>query len=127
MRPLVRNKTGFQGAGLGIANAGETVTFVTTAAAEPLIVEAVKRAMEERGVKVNVVPEYEMVGIAQGGRAGVSTESAALHLRAGLHGSGDLGRVELPGSRRDEDVAEGAPPGSRTTSCFRRAASCRRS
>ena len=60
VRPLARNKTGVQGAGLGVANPGETVTFVTTSAADPLIVEAVKRAMEERGVKVNVVPEYEM-------------------------------------------------------------------
>ncbi len=65
VRPLVRNKTGFQGAGLGIANAGETVTFVTTPASEPLIVAAIKKAMEERGVKVNVVPEYEMVGVSK--------------------------------------------------------------
>jgi len=64
VRPLVRNKTGFQGAGLCIANAGDTVTFVTTPTADPLIVEAVKRAMEERKVKVNVVPEYEMVGVS---------------------------------------------------------------
>jgi len=65
VRPLVRNKTGFQGAGLGIANAGDTVTFVTTSTADPLIVEAVKRAMEERKVKVNVVPEYAMVGVSR--------------------------------------------------------------
>jgi hypothetical protein len=65
VRPLVRNKTGFQGAGLGIVKTGETVTFVTTPSAEPLIVEAVKRAMEERGVKINVVPEYEMVGVSK--------------------------------------------------------------
>jgi hypothetical protein len=65
VRPLARNKTGVQGAGLGVANPGETVTFVTTSAAHPLIVEAVKRAMEERGVKVNVVPEYEMVGVSK--------------------------------------------------------------
>jgi hypothetical protein len=65
VRPLVRNKTGFQGAGLGIANPGDTVTFVTSADAEDLIIEAVKRAMEERGVKVNVVPEYEMVGVSK--------------------------------------------------------------
>jgi len=65
VRPLVRAKTGVQGAGLGVANAGETVTFVTQSTSEPLIVEAVKKAMEERGVKVNVVPEYEMVGISK--------------------------------------------------------------
>jgi len=65
VRPLVRNKTGFQGAGLGIANPGDTVTFVTSATADPLIVEAVRRAMEERKVQVNVVPEYEMVGVSK--------------------------------------------------------------
>ena len=65
VRTLARAKTGVQGAGLGVANSGDTVTFVTTTASDPLIVEAVKRAMEERGVKVNVVPEYEMVGIAR--------------------------------------------------------------
>ena len=65
VRPLVRNKTGFQGAGLGIAKSGDTVTFVTGPDADDLIVQAVKRAMEERGVKVNVVPEYEMVGVSK--------------------------------------------------------------
>ncbi len=65
VRPLVRNKTGFQGAGLGIAKAGDTVTFVTGPDADDMIVAAVKRAMEERDVKVNVVPEYEMVGVSK--------------------------------------------------------------
>src|SRR5689334_18149364 len=46
VRPLVRNKTGFQGAGLGIAQSGDTVTFVIGPDAEELIVAAVKRAME---------------------------------------------------------------------------------
>src|SRR5258708_40088221 len=61
VRPLVRNKTGFQGAGLGIAQSGDTVTFVLGPDAEDLVVQAVKRAMEERGVHVNLVHEYEMV------------------------------------------------------------------
>ena len=65
VRPLVRNKTGFQGAGLGIANKGDIVTFVTTIQADPMIVEAITRAMEERGVKVNIVPDYEMVGVSK--------------------------------------------------------------
>lgn len=65
VRPLARNKTGFQGAGLGIAKPGETVAFILAPTAEPMIVEAVKRAMEERGVKVNLVPEHEVVGVAR--------------------------------------------------------------
>ena len=41
VRPLVRNKTGFQGGGLGVAQPGETVTFVLGPDAEDLIVAAV--------------------------------------------------------------------------------------
>src|SRR5713226_6101175 len=65
VRPLVRNKTGFQGAGLGISQPGDTVTFVLGPDAEDLIVQAVKKAMEERGVHVNLVHEYEMVDISR--------------------------------------------------------------
>jgi len=39
VRPLARNRTGFQGGGLGIAQPGETVTFVLGPNAEDLIVE----------------------------------------------------------------------------------------
>ena len=65
VRPLVRNKIGFQGAGLGVAQAGDTVTFVLGLDADDLIVQALKTAMEERGVHVNLVHEYEMVGISR--------------------------------------------------------------
>src|SRR5712692_11220841 len=65
VRPLVRNKTGFQGAGLGISQPGDTVAFVLGLDAEDLIVQAVKIAMEERGVHVNLVHEYEMVDISR--------------------------------------------------------------
>src|SRR5262249_46608362 len=43
VRPLVRNRTGFQGGGLGIAQPGDTVTFVLGPNAEDLIVQAVKK------------------------------------------------------------------------------------
>jgi hypothetical protein len=65
VRPLVRNKIGFQGNGLGIAQPGDTVAFILSATAEDMIVQAVKRAMEERGVKVNLVPEYEVAGVSR--------------------------------------------------------------
>ena len=65
VRPLARNKIGFQGNGLGIAQAGDTVVFILPATAEDMIVQAVKRAMEERGVKVNLVPEYEVAGVSR--------------------------------------------------------------
>src|SRR5262245_12172636 len=65
VRPLARNKIGFQGNGLGIAQSGDTVAFILPATAEDMIVQAVKKAMEERGVKVNLVPEYEVAGVSR--------------------------------------------------------------
>jgi hypothetical protein len=65
VRPLARNKIGFQGNGLGIAQAGDTVAFILPATAEDMIVQAVKRAVEERGVKVNLVQEYEVAGVSR--------------------------------------------------------------
>src|SRR5262249_22124200 len=65
VRPLARNKIGFQGNGLGIAQPGDTVAFILAPTAEEMIVAAVKRAMEERGVKVNLVPEYEVAGVSR--------------------------------------------------------------
>jgi len=65
VRPLARNTIGFQGNGLGIAQSGETVAFILAPTAEDMIVQAVKKAMEERGVKVSLVPEYEVAGVSK--------------------------------------------------------------
>jgi hypothetical protein len=86
VRPLARNKIGFQGNGLGIAQAGDTVAFILPATAEDMIVQAVKRAMEERGVKVNLVPEYEV--------AGVSREDAAAFEKARRTFTSEQGYME---------------------------------
>src|SRR5260221_8365526 len=59
VRPLVRNKIGFQGAGLGVAQPGDTVTFVLGPDAEDLIVQAVKTAMEDAGGRANLGNEDE--------------------------------------------------------------------
>jgi hypothetical protein len=64
-RLLARNKTGFQGAGMGVVNAGETIAIVTGMTAEPMIVEAITRALGERSVKAIVLPEHELVGVSR--------------------------------------------------------------
>jgi hypothetical protein len=63
IRPLVRSRTGLQGAGLGIAEKGETVLFIVGTDAEDMIVEAVVKGMSERGVNTIVKRDYEIVGI----------------------------------------------------------------
>ena len=63
IRPLVRSRTGLQGAGLGIAEKGETVLFIVATDAEDMIVEAVVKGMSERGVNTIVKRDYEIVGI----------------------------------------------------------------
>lgn len=63
VRPLARARTGLQGAGLGIADKGETVLFVVGPDAEDMIVNAVVKAVQERGVTAIVKHDFEIVGI----------------------------------------------------------------
>src|SRR5262247_71963 len=45
---------------LGLVEKG-TVLIVTDSVAEDIVMQAIKRAYEERGVKAQIVPEYELV------------------------------------------------------------------
>lgn len=64
-RALARNESGLQGAGLGQAKSGQTLLLVPTATANDLIIAAVKKALEERGVHVQVVPDYKLLGVSR--------------------------------------------------------------
>jgi len=86
VRGLVRNKAGFTGAGMGAAQEGDTIVVVTAAAAEDMIVEGVRRALEERGVKVHMLADYALVG--------VSREDALALLRAGQIFTAEHGYLE---------------------------------
>jgi hypothetical protein len=50
---------------LGLVEKGSTVALVTEATANDVVLQAIKRAYEERGVKVLFVPEYEAVGVSR--------------------------------------------------------------
>src|SRR4030095_11620418 len=64
-RAIARQTTGLQGDGFGILKDGESVALVLTATAEDLVVQALKRAIEERGVKVHLLNDYEFVGVSR--------------------------------------------------------------
>ena len=64
-RNWARNKSVFQGEGLGIAVKGDHVALVVDAEADDLAVEAVRRAMEERGVKTEIVASYTLMGVSR--------------------------------------------------------------
>src|SRR5262245_64399352 len=63
-RSVARQATGLQGDGFGILKEGESVALVLTATAEDMVVQAITRALEERGIKVNLLYEYELVGVS---------------------------------------------------------------
>ncbi|TAK09983.1 hypothetical protein EPO44_00615 [bacterium] len=71
-RAIARQTTGLQGEGFGMLKAGETVALITEATADGMVLEALKRAIEERGVKVQIVPENDLVGVSR-------ADAAALH------------------------------------------------
>jgi hypothetical protein len=64
-RSIARQTTGLQGDGFGILKNGESVALVLTATAEDMVVQAITRAIEERGVKVNLLYEYELAGVSR--------------------------------------------------------------
>jgi len=61
-RALVRNQSGLQGKGMGILQSGESVLIVTGDDADPMVLEAIKRALVERKITPHVKFTYEMSG-----------------------------------------------------------------
>lgn len=61
-RSLVRNSSGFQGKGMGILQAGESVLIVPTAGADPMVVEAITTALKERKITPHVKYAHEFLG-----------------------------------------------------------------
>src|ERR1041385_4223484 len=64
-RALVRNKAAALGLGMGVAKQGETTALVTSAGAEDMAIQAIQKAFVERGVKIVIVPEYELAGVTK--------------------------------------------------------------
>jgi hypothetical protein len=64
-RAVARQTSGLQGEGLGSLKAGDSVALVAEASSEDMVVEAIKRAAEERGVKIQVLPSYELAGVSR--------------------------------------------------------------
>lgn len=64
-REIVRNKSGIQGAGMGVLQQGESVLLVPNIEAEPMILEAISKALAERGVKAHIKYNYELVGVSK--------------------------------------------------------------
>jgi hypothetical protein len=48
---------------LGLVEKGQTVGIVTEVVADDMVMQAIKRAYEERGVKVVILPEHELAGV----------------------------------------------------------------
>ena len=64
-RAIARQTTGLQGEGFGILKQGEAVALVVEATTDDMIVDTVKRAIEERGVKVQILHDYELAGVSR--------------------------------------------------------------
>ncbi len=71
---------------LGLVEKGMTVAIVTEPTADEMVMQAIKRAYEERGVKVLIVPEHEL--------AGVSREDALKAIRAARWYTSEQGYME---------------------------------
>src|SRR6478672_5488278 len=64
-RLLVRNQSGLQGKGMGILQAGEKVLIVAADDADPMVMQAVQKALEERQITPYIKYTYEMRGVTK--------------------------------------------------------------
>ena len=61
-RSFVRNQSGLQGKGMGILQPGDSVLIVAANEADPMVLEAIKRALVERKVTPHMKFVYDMSG-----------------------------------------------------------------
>src|SRR5436190_23825033 len=61
-RSFVRNQSGLQGKGMGILQPGESVLIVAANEADPMVLEAIQRALVERKVTPHMKFVYDMAG-----------------------------------------------------------------
>src|SRR5260221_7520602 len=61
-RLLARNQSGLQGKGLGILKEGDKVLIVPGDEADPMVMDAVKKALEERKITPYITYAYELKG-----------------------------------------------------------------
>src|SRR5204862_3431871 len=59
-RLLVRNQSGLQGKGMGILQPGESVLIVANNDADPMVLDAIKRALVERKITPHIKYTYEL-------------------------------------------------------------------
>ena len=64
-RALVRNKSGFLGVGMGVLQEGESVLLAPNAGSDPMVVDAIVKALAERGVKADVKYTFELLGMTR--------------------------------------------------------------
>jgi len=68
-RALVRNKATFggnsPGIGLGMLNRGDEILAITDTTADQITVEAVRQAMEERGIRAHFIANYTLAGVSR--------------------------------------------------------------
>ncbi len=72
---------------LGLVEKGMAALIVTEVGADPMIMQAIKRAYEERGVKIFVVPEHELLGVGK--------DEALRAIRSSRWYTGEQGYMEV--------------------------------
>ena len=97
---------------LGLVEKGTAALIITEVGADPLVMQAIKRAYDERGVKTSIVGEHELSGRQQRRSAEGDSRHALVYFRARLHGSAPLDGRPVRRSGGAEKVAQRTPPRS---------------
>ncbi len=100
-RQVVRNRSGLQGNGMGILNPGDSALFVAELSDDPMVLEAIKRALEERKITPHIKFSYELLGLTRAeaeklqGPIGLNIDHAGIY-QASQFIEGQFARPEEP-------------------------------
>jgi hypothetical protein len=109
-RLLARNKSGFQGSGMGVVNGGDSIAIVQSSSAEPMVVEAITRALGERGVKVTILNDYELVGLTRDQVEGYRKARQAYTSEQGYMEAANWIEANFPDSEKTKAWLKGRRP-----------------
>ena len=76
-RVLVQRKTSTRGTGFGVVKKGNAVMIVAPLDADDMVLEALRRALDERGVKPYIFRGHELVGVSKEDAEALATAQRA--------------------------------------------------
>lgn len=109
-RAFARTKAWRGGLGLGVVNSGETVLIVHGIEAEDIVLEAIGKAAQERGITIVFKKDYEMVGVSKADAETYRSRRQTYTAEDGYMEAANWVEAQFPDAAKAKDWLKGRRP-----------------